>query len=143
MFGCFLPSLLVGLAPPTLLGNRSRHCHGINYTQNPAVPWLRTHRRRVWSFKVAMARRLAISSYQARRIGGRQTGLPSQHCVRECGRPRKQSRANCSRGLSKASFGALDVSVATPPCLQIITILAFPSSLTGCARRAPGNSLAA
>jgi len=32
MFGSFLPSLLVGLAPPTLLGNRSRHCHGISYT---------------------------------------------------------------------------------------------------------------
>src|SRR5215475_7100005 len=35
---CSAPSsraLLVGLAPPTLLGLRSRHCHGINYTQNP------------------------------------------------------------------------------------------------------------
>src|SRR5262252_10259181 len=34
---CSAPSsraLLVGLAPPTLLGLRSRHCHGINYTQN-------------------------------------------------------------------------------------------------------------
>src|SRR5262249_32538667 len=32
---CSAPSsraLLVGLAPPTLLGLRSRHCHGINYT---------------------------------------------------------------------------------------------------------------
>jgi hypothetical protein len=28
------PSLLVGLAPPTLLGYRSRHCHAINCTQN-------------------------------------------------------------------------------------------------------------
>jgi hypothetical protein len=28
------PSLLVGLAPPTLLGYRSRHCHAINYAQN-------------------------------------------------------------------------------------------------------------
>src|SRR5712692_10623470 len=29
IFGSFLPSLLVGSAPPTLLGHRSRHCHGI------------------------------------------------------------------------------------------------------------------
>src|SRR5579871_1566486 len=28
------PSLLVGVAPPTLLGHWSRHCHAINYTQN-------------------------------------------------------------------------------------------------------------
>src|SRR5215471_19955569 len=35
---CSAPSsraLLVGLAPPTLLGLRSRHCHGINYTHPP------------------------------------------------------------------------------------------------------------
>src|SRR5215472_9838663 len=35
---CSAPSsraLLVGLAPPTLLGLRSRHCHGINYTHQP------------------------------------------------------------------------------------------------------------
>jgi len=25
----------LALAPPTLLGRRSRHCHGINYTQKP------------------------------------------------------------------------------------------------------------
>src|SRR5215831_2389157 len=34
---CSAPSsraLLVGLAPPTLLGLRSRHCHGINYTHH-------------------------------------------------------------------------------------------------------------
>src|SRR5713226_10770902 len=29
IFGSFLPSLLVGSAPPTLLGHRSRQCHGI------------------------------------------------------------------------------------------------------------------
>jgi len=34
MFGSFSPSLLVGFAPPTLLGHWSRHCHGINYTHN-------------------------------------------------------------------------------------------------------------
>jgi hypothetical protein len=28
------PSPLVGLAPPTLLGHWSRHCHGINYTHH-------------------------------------------------------------------------------------------------------------
>jgi len=27
--------LLGGVAPPGLLGPRSRRCHGINYTQNP------------------------------------------------------------------------------------------------------------
>src|SRR5215831_2826465 len=31
------PSLLVGLAPPTLLGYRSRHCHATNYTHNRAM----------------------------------------------------------------------------------------------------------
>jgi hypothetical protein len=32
----FLPSRLVGLPPPTLLGYCSRQCHGINYTHNSA-----------------------------------------------------------------------------------------------------------
>jgi hypothetical protein len=31
----FLPSPLVGLAPPTLLGYWSRHRHGMNYTNDP------------------------------------------------------------------------------------------------------------
>ena len=37
IFGSFLPSLLVGSAPPTLLGHRSRHCHGINFTDNRSI----------------------------------------------------------------------------------------------------------
>src|SRR5215471_12957722 len=39
---CSAPSsraLLVGLAPPTLLGLRSRHCHGINYTHHAFCPY--------------------------------------------------------------------------------------------------------
>jgi hypothetical protein len=28
---------MVGLAPPSLLGSGSRHCYGINYTQNPVT----------------------------------------------------------------------------------------------------------
>jgi hypothetical protein len=35
MFGSFLPSLLVGSHHQSLLGPGSRHCYGINYTQNP------------------------------------------------------------------------------------------------------------
>src|SRR5712691_3916479 len=34
MFGSFLPSLLVGSHHQSLLGPGSRHCYGINYTQN-------------------------------------------------------------------------------------------------------------
>src|SRR5881398_816666 len=31
----FSPACWLAYAPPTLLGSGSRHCHGINYTQNP------------------------------------------------------------------------------------------------------------
>src|SRR5216684_1823723 len=34
MFGSFLPSLLVGSHHQSLLGAGSRHCYGINYTNN-------------------------------------------------------------------------------------------------------------
>ena len=42
--GSFLPSPLVGLAPPTLLGYWSRHRHGMNYTNDPSGRRLRVSR---------------------------------------------------------------------------------------------------
>src|SRR5215471_20796333 len=76
---CSAPSsraLLVGLAPPTLLGLRSRHCHGINYTHHPVLAfetlrfvlvsvsssvswfWNSVHVRAVWC--ASLARSLLI-----------------------------------------------------------------------------------
>jgi hypothetical protein len=36
----FLRACWLVQAPPTLLGPRSRHCHGINYTQNAPAKFL-------------------------------------------------------------------------------------------------------
>src|SRR5215813_14765414 len=66
---CSAPSsraLLVGLAPPTLLGLRSRHCHGINYTHHP-IPDNRFDAKRIESSRnlsvTACSRQLPVSGF--------------------------------------------------------------------------------